>query len=236
MSKDPERERSWLHTALVVVVALAIWTAALTIYFKVTHEHELKQIRDQKSQEIGELNDNFTELSSNYDALRDLFLSTGEAPVIPPTADEVADGEVVPGPAGEQGKQGDPGPAPTDEQVRTAVVAYLEENPPPSGRPPTDEEVEAAVAAFCEGRGGCVGPAGPPGPTGAPGEPGADGQPGLGATQEDIAAAVSNFCAANSGCVGPEGPAVDTFTFTYLLTTYVCSDPEGDLDYDCVPQ
>lgn len=232
VARDPDNEREWSGASVLVIVliALSFWTAVLTIFFTAKHEADLKDVRGKSNEQIGAL-------IENYDALRDQLLATGEAPIDPPTSDEVIEeGETVPSVQGEQGVPGPIGPAPTDVQVRAAVETYLEAHPPSSGRSPTDEEVAAAVAAFCEARGGCAGPPGSPGSPGTPGEPGEDGEPGPGPSAGQVTTAVNDFCAANNGCVGPPGPAVGTFRFTYFLTTYVCSDPDGDLDYTCEAQ
>jgi hypothetical protein len=112
---------------------------------------------------------------------------------------------VEPGPPGVQGVPGERGPAPTDEQVRAAVVTYLLANPPASGRPPTDTEITAAVAIYC-GANNCRGDRGFDGNDGVNGT---DGAQGPGPTDEQVINAVTTFCAANNGCVGPKGDKGD---------------------------
>jgi hypothetical protein len=75
----------------------------------------------------------------------------------------------------ERGEQGEPGPAPTSEQIAKALESYLSENPPPKGDP---------------------------GPQGDQGE---KGDPGPGPTGDQIAKAVAEYIAANPPAKGEKG-------------------------------
>jgi hypothetical protein len=142
-------------------------------------------------------------LGAAYDAAR----NTGPIPDAP-TAEEIIDGEPVPGP------QGEPGRGPTASEVAAAVRAYLEANPPAPGQAVTDAQVAIAVASYCatgacqgeDGTDGISGSDGASGAAGADGAPGAAGEAGRAPTPEEITAAVSAYCDANNGCVGPTGP------------------------------
>lgn len=94
------------------------------------------------------------------------------------------------GEAGPQGERGEDAPPVTDEQIKAAAVAWLEENitqgldgidgkdgeQGPQGRPPTDEEIQLAVNIWFEiNRASLVGPAGSNGSDGADGRDGRDG-------------------------------------------------------------
>jgi hypothetical protein len=70
-----------------------------------------------------------------------------------------------------------------------------------------------------DGERGAEGPEGPPGPEGAQGPPGTPGGP-PGPTGA-------------AGPAGPPGPAMASFTFTFGGVTYVCTDPDANLAYDC---
>lgn len=103
---------------------------------------------------------------------------------------------MVTGPQGEAGPQGEKGedaPAVTDEQIKAAAVAWLQDNVSqpadgidgqdgqqgPEGRPPTDEEIQLAVDVWFEvNRASLIGPAGSDGRDGADGRDGRDGVDG----------------------------------------------------------
>lgn len=69
-----------------------------------------------------------------------------------------------------------------------------------------------------------VGPQGPRGLTGEQGASGPQGEKGDAGERGD------------TGPQGERGPAVESFTFTHDGVTYTCSDPDGNLAYDCTPQ
>jgi len=175
--------------------------------------------------------------------------SLGATPAV--SAPEAVKGDK--GDRGPQGERGPVGPGPSADQVRQAVAAYLAANPPAVGRPPNDAEIAAAVAAYCGKVGGCRGATGAQGPAGRQGESvagpaGPQGEPGPRPTDDQVSAAVSGWCAANNGCAGPVGPAgaagatgpqgpqgspVGSWTFTFGLTEYRCSDSDGNGAYEC---
>jgi hypothetical protein len=100
------------------------------------------------------------------------------------------------GEAGPKGERGDDAPPITDEQIKSAAVAWLQDNITqpkdgidgkdgkhgergPEGRPPTDEEIQLAVNIWFEiNRASLVGPAGSNGSDGADGRDGSDGAAG----------------------------------------------------------
>jgi hypothetical protein len=100
------------------------------------------------------------------------------------------------GEAGPKGERGDDAPPITDEQIKSAAVAWLQDNITqpkdgidgkdgkdgergPEGRPPTDEEIQLAVNIWFEiNRASLVGPAGSDGRDGADGRDGSDGRNG----------------------------------------------------------
>jgi hypothetical protein len=97
------------------------------------------------------------------------------------------------GEAGPQGERGEDAPAVTDEQIKAAAVAWLQDNisqpkdgidgkdgeQGPEGRAPTDEEIQLAVNIWFEiNRASLVGPAGSNGSDGRDGRDGSDGVDG----------------------------------------------------------
>lgn len=142
--------------------------------------------------------------------------------------------------------------------VRAAVDRWLRDNPPADGRPPTTEEIVSAVVAVCTATGGCNGRDGrdapPPtaaqiqaavaaycsdgrcvGPRGPRGEPGADGvtPPCLSMPEQCQGATGAQ---GGQGLQGVQGPPPTSWTFTVGLTTYTCTDSNGDLAYECTAQ
>jgi hypothetical protein len=109
---------------------------------------------------------------------------------------DAASRAMIAGPQGETGPQGERGedaPPVTDEQIKAAAVAWLQDNisqpadgidgqdgqQGPEGRPPTDEEIQLAVNVWFEiNRASLVGPAGSNGRDGADGRDGRDGSDG----------------------------------------------------------
>lgn len=100
------------------------------------------------------------------------------------------------GEAGPKGEKGDDAPPFTDEQIKSAAVAWLQDNITqpkdgidgkdgkdgergPEGRPPTDEEIQLAVNIWFEiNSASLIGPAGSDGRDGADGRDGSDGRNG----------------------------------------------------------
>jgi len=111
-------------------------------------------------------------------------------------------------------------PVATDGQVRSAVSAYLQINPPADGRTPTTAEVESAVTRVCQAI-GCQGQPGTEGPTGK------DGTDGRDASDEQVASQVSDFCAENNGCL-PTAEEIQAAVAAYCSATpSPCAGPQG---------
>lgn len=84
----------------------------------------------------------------------------------------------------------------------------------------------ATGATGANGATGDPGPQGPPG-TGTPGTNGInglDGAPGPQGPPGDPGA---------QGPAGPAGPPPESFTFTTAGITFICTDPDGDGNYQC---
>lgn len=83
------------------------------------------------------------------------------------------------------------------------------------------------------------GPRGPRGPAGARGPRGGSGSPGVsitgpaGPAGESITGPQGESIVGPQGDTGPAGPAIASFTFTQGGHTWICTDPDGDLVYDC---
>jgi collagen triple helix repeat protein len=123
--------------------------------------------------------------------------------------DPVTAPEVV---VGQQGDVGPPGP-PGDQ------------GPPGSPGPAGDP-----------GAPGPTGPAGSTGPDGSPGEPGPAGEPGATGPAGPAGPPGEPGPAGPQGEPGPQGQpgaAPASITFTWLGTTWTCTDPDGDLAYTC---
>lgn len=73
---------------------------------------------------------------------------------------------------------------------------------------------------------GIQGPIGPAGPRGEAGPPGPQGEPGVGSQGEP----------GSIGPPGPAGPAPSSWTFQFNNKTFVCSDANADLAYECVEE
>lgn len=120
---------------------------------------------------------------------------------------------------------GEPGPGPSDAEVRAAVANYFSRNPVPVGRNPTPSEIALAVITYLRqnppsagepGEGGAVGPMGPMGPEG----------PGPSADQ--IADAVREYLTANpppSGPEGPRGPGPTPAEVAEAVRQYIMQNP-----------
>ena len=88
------------------------------------------------------------------------------------------------------------------------------------------------------------GPQGPIGETGEPGESGGEGPAGQagaqGAPGESVVGPEGPMGAMGPpgppGETGPRGPAIQSFTFTFLTTTWFCDDQNQDGAYECNPQ
>lgn len=114
--------------------------------------------------------------------------------------------QIIEGERGDQGPQGPAGPSGRDG--RDGV-----DGPPgPQGEP---------------------GVQGPPGVDGRPGQDGVQGEPGPPGAQGDPGPAGPPGADGVAGVDGAAGPAPVSWTFTHQNKTYQCSDPDGDLAYDC---
>lgn len=114
---------------------------------------------------------------------------------------------------------GEPGRPPTTEEVAAAVAQYLTANPPQPGRPPTAAEIASAVATYFATNPPPQGDRGPRGDTGVPGRP---------PTSEEIQAAVDAYLTANPPPMGPRGPAGPTCQEgTHLETVQFDDDQSG---------
>lgn len=135
-------------------------------------------------------------------------------------ADEVAEGaEPIIGPQGPSGPQGPQGPPGA---------------PGVAGQPGEDGRDGE------RGRDGREGPAGPRGPAGRDGEPGPAGDPGPSGPPGPAGPSGPPGPEGQGGSQGPAGYP-DSFTFTESNglgqeTTYRCTDPDGDRNYQCQEQ
>ena len=182
-------------------------------------------------------------LSGDVTNLRTQLEEEGEVPVAPPPEirTEAADAEQPPTP-------------PSEDQVRAAVEDYFDDQPAV-----TPAEITQAVVGYCALRGcagspgqpgppgpvgaagipgpeGPAGPQGPPGelgPQGPPGDQGPEGEPGPPGAEGPPGPPGPEGSPGAQGPPGPPGPPPGSFTFTVLLTTYTCSDPDADGAYTC---
>ncbi len=146
------------------------------------------------------LSQTVTQLVGDTQALRDQVEALGGTPVVDePSPEVIASGS--PGPQGEQGVQGEPGPGPTGVEVLAAVQTYcllhdLCEGPPgPAG---------ATGPIGLTGPEGPEGARGPQGPAGTTGATGADGTAGPAGPQGEPGVQ------GPTGPAGPQGPAAQT--------------------------
>lgn len=144
-------------------------------------------------------------VAQSVEALREQVAALGEEPVAPPPEDVVDVPDINVVPVpGPVGPEGPPGRPGKDGLDGKDGAAGIPGNTGPSGPPGAD------------------GAAGLPGADGAAGADGADGLPGAdGADGAD-------------GAQGPAGPAPASITLTQGAHTSVCTDPDGDLAYDCI--
>jgi len=140
-------------------------------------------------------------------------------------------------------------------QVETLAVGYDSLNDRTAEDLPSADELVEDVDAST-GPAGPPGPAGPIGPrgfdgkdgaTGPIGLPGASGSPGVdgsdgatGDTGETIVGpqglAGADGATGQVGPQGPAGPGPASFTFTFMATTWECTDTEPvDGHYECTP-
>lgn len=74
-----------------------------------------------------------------------------------------------------------------------------------------------------------VGAQGPVGTQGVPGDRGEPGAPGVGETGPQGPPGDAGA----EGPAGPPGPPPESFTFTVLSQSFICTDPDGDGNYAC---
>lgn len=105
---------------------------------------------------------------------------------------------------------------PSDDQVRGAVAAYLDDHPPAAGRPPTDAEVDAAVQRVCAAI-GCRGEDGRPGDAAAP------------PSDDQVRSAVAAWCAVGDRClVGQDAVQDAVQAYCETLPAGSCQGPQGE--------
>ena len=120
----------------------------------------------------------------------------------------------------------------------TALAAQVEAQ---GGKPVVDpQELGATGAVVVPGPVGARGPTGPqgepgvsvegpPGTQGAPGAEGEPGPPGIGERGPQGETGPPG----QDGAQGPPGPPPESFTFTVLSQNFICTDPDGDGNYQC---
>lgn len=93
---------------------------------------------------------------------------------------------------------------PSQEDIESAVAAYLRRNPPPAGRAPTTGEVTAAVVQYLTAH--------PP-------------QPGRAPTAQEIAVAVQQYLTANPPAAGKDAPAPTDEQVQAAVDAYIAAHP-----------
>lgn len=192
---------AWAFVVLLAVVLL-VWLVLAVVSLSDDNRHS-QAVNAAQDSALAEANRRLTE--------------AGEQPVPTPEA-------------GPQGTQGEPGPAPTAEQIMAAVSSYCSSGAC-EGKQPTRPQVASAVASYCDGS-RCTGPRGQQGQpgksiTGAPGSTGATGPQGPGPTVAQMAAAVADYCAGgrctgpagSNGTDGKDGQSAFPFTFRFTVQT-----------------
>lgn len=204
--------RGWSGLILLGGVA-CVALGALVAFLLVQETAAARQIAAQDQAIAG--------LSSGLATTRQQLLAHGVTPSAPPPAQII----------GQAGPPGPAGPGPSDQQVQTAVdayltlhppqgnvpaetidtavTAYLAVHPPAPGPPPSDAQVASAVASYMLVH---PAPSGPPGPQGSPGADGV-GQQGP------------------QGVPGPAGPAGAAGS---PPAGWTWTDPAG-ITYTCAP-
>jgi hypothetical protein len=210
----------WLFLVICVVAALAVVAGGfLTL--------RTGEVEDQAEQLPAVSAERDAAIDSAQNLGRDVVAACARGDVVPtPDGQDLCaraaavQSDPVPGAA----VQGERGPGPSIEQIRTAVADYCAARGQCAGRPPTADEVAAAVAQYMTANPPDPGrpptaaeiadavatyfatnppPEGPRGPRGAVG---ATGERGPGPTAEEIQAAVSAYLAENPPPRGEPGP------------------------------
>lgn len=165
------------------------------------------------SSDVDETRQQRDELAVAVQELRKQVLRLGEVPAVGPVEPPAP----VRGPAGERGVPGVSGvPGEPGERGDVGPVG-------PAGPPGQDGRDGLPGAPGAAGPAGEPGPAGQAGPAGSAGP---EGSPGADSTVPGPA-----------GPQGEPGPAPGSFTFEDDDgRRFVCTDPDGDLNYECVPE
>ncbi len=145
------------------------------------------------------------QLAQAVSTLEAQLVTLGEEPIVSSPGGSPAPIQIV-GPTGPRGTRGPIGPTGSEGPAGPPGPAGEDGAPGPPGEP------GPPGASGEPGEPGPAGPAGEPGPAGPAGEPGPAGA---------------------TGPAGPPGPAPVNFRFTVDGQSYLCSDPDGDLQYTC---
>lgn len=205
----PDRVSRLISVLVVVAILLVAWTQSRAASNSSDAAHEARVERDV--------------LAGDVDSLRQQVEALGGDPIVGEPGDVIS--EII-GPTGPPGPPGPPGPEGGDGTA---------------GRPGDDGSPGAPGSP---GSAGEPGSPGGPGPTGSPGEPGAPGESVTGPAgstgpagpqgpQGEPGPAGPPGSAGADGSDGQDGQPPESFTFTYLLVTYRCTDPERDGAYTC---
>lgn len=207
------------HVIVVVFCILSLGTA-WQVYGLQQDRDDAKAAAAKNSQEAAKKEAQRLETVAAVKDLAAQVKRLGAEPVVRP--------QDLPG-AGLQGPQGEPGPPPSNSQVRAAVQRYCSAGVC-RGPAPTAAQVAQAVMRYCNANGQCRGPQGPEGdegPQGPEGVAGSEGPQGPPPSADQIGAAVNNYCAEHNNCQGPPGitsvstPGCDTLVGKSALTAEI---------------
>lgn len=205
----PRGVPSWIGRLLALCAFLFVAAFVFAIYQLVALGHQVSDLKAER-----------TKYATALDALVQQVHSLGIEPAAP-APDPAATLQGQKGEKGDEGQKGPPGP------------------PGPAGATGQPGAVGSTGAAGAKGdRGeagpaGVAGPAGPTGsagPSGMTGPEGPSGPAGAAGAQGDAGPAGATGA---TGATGPQGPEPASFTFTQGITTWTCTDPDGDGDYSC---
>jgi len=220
-----DRALRWGKWLLILLAAVVIWLAIGTVIW-LSHKLDTQEENDRDSiADRAALAERADALEANQKALLAQLEELGARPDL--TAEDLeasAEGDIVvrgePGPPGPPGLEGPRGPT----------------GPPgTSGEDGAPGDPGSTGAQGTDGTDGAQGPAGTDGRAGEPGSPGPQGPAGEPGPQGPAGPAGPTGPAGEPGPQGPAGPTgyPDSWTFTFLGTTYVCTDPDGDRAYTC---
>jgi hypothetical protein len=201
---------------LVVVVLLMAWVI-VTVF--------------NQGQELDATRDDRTALADDLRKVRSQVEALGQEPAAPPPEERVGEPlspgpQGPPGPKGDQGVRGDQG-RPGDKGDRGDKGDKGDAGNPGATGP------QGPIGPA--GSQGPTGSQGPPGPAGAAGATGADGAQGPAGPQGPPGPQGEQGPQGPAGPQGAQGPPVGSFTITVGPRTFVCADPEGDMQYTCEP-